>query len=204
MSTVRTSFISAGHSTVPGRDRGAVGNGLIEGVEAARIRTRVVQILRSWFGKIAIVDVDDSILSQTIAFFRNKTTSNCIVLDIHFNAAADARATGTETFVPSDATSFELDLAFCLSHVAHTTLGLRKRGNFRGRAGVKSEAESHHGRLGFMRLTGENVLIEVGFISNPNDVKAYQENFERYCQDIALVLYKFAVGEQRDILDKIK
>jgi N-acetylmuramoyl-L-alanine amidase len=197
---MRTIYLSAGHSTVAGRDRGAAGNGFIEGVEAAKIRTRVVQILKQKYNVKAIVDPDDSILSQTLAFFRNLTTNRCIVVDIHFNAAGPT-ATGTETLVESNPTQFELDLAFVLSKIAHNRLGIPRRGNFRQRAGVKSEAESHHGRLGWMRLTGENALIEVCFISNANDMASYQRNFEAYCSDLAFVLYKFAKDEQQDLLN---
>jgi LysM repeat protein len=196
---MRTIYLSAGHSTVAGRDRGAAGNGFIEGVEAAKIRKRVVEILRQKYNVKAVVDSDDSILSQTLAFFRNMTTNRCIVVDIHFNAASPA-ATGTETLVDSNPTQFELDLAFILSKIAHTRLGIPRRGNFRQRAGVKSEAESHHGRLGWMRLTGENALIEVCFISNKNDMDSYQRNFEAYCSDLAFVLYKFARDEQQELL----
>jgi N-acetylmuramoyl-L-alanine amidase len=191
---MRTIYLSAGHSTVKNRDRGAEGNGFIEGVEAAKIRQRVAQILKSKHNVTAVVDVDDSILSQTLAFFRNKTTNKCIVVDIHFNAASP-KATGTETLVGSNPTQFELDLAFCLSDIAHRRLNIPKRGNFKGRQGVKSEAESHHGRLGWMRLTGENVLIELCFISNKSDMDAYQREFENYCSDLASVLYKFAKDE---------
>ena len=196
---MRTIYLSAGHSVTKNSDRGASGNGFIEGVEAAKIRQRVVQILKSKYDVTAVVDSDDSILSQTLAFFRNKTTNKCIVVDIHFNAASP-KATGTETLVESNPTQFELDLAFCLSDIAHKRLNIPKRGNFRGIQGVKSEAESHHGRLGWMRLTGENALIELCFISNKSDMEAYQREFENYCSDLALVLYKFAKDEQKDIL----
>jgi N-acetylmuramoyl-L-alanine amidase len=199
---MRTIFLSAGHSTVAGRDRGAAGNGFIEGVEAAKIRKRVSEILRQKYNCKTVVDPDDSILSQTLAFFRSMTTNRCIVVDIHFNAASPT-ATGTETLVDNNPTQFELDLAFALSHASAKTLGINKRGNFMGRAGVKSERESHHGSLGWMRLTGENALIEVCFISNKSDMDKYTANFETYCQNIAIVLYHFAMDTQREVLNRI-
>jgi N-acetylmuramoyl-L-alanine amidase len=199
---MRTIYLSAGHSTVSGRDRGASGNGFVEGVEAAKIRKRVAEILRQKYNCKTVIDPDDSILSQTIAYFRNKTTNRCIVVDIHFNAASPT-ATGTETLIDNNPTPFELDLAFALSHAASKTLGINKRGNFRGRAGVKSERESHHGSLGWMRLTGENALIEVCFISNKSDMDKYLAAFENYCQNIALVLYHFSIDTQKEVLNKI-
>lgn len=196
-------FISAGHSNRVGRDMGASGNGYIEGVETAKIRTRVTQILKQKYGVNAIVDSDDSVLRDTLNFFRNKTTRNCIVIDIHFNAAGSVLATGTETFVDSNPTDFELDLAFALSNVASTTLGIPKRGNFKNRIGVKSEFESHHKKLGWMRLTGENALIEVCFISNKGDMEKYKNNFETYCQNLAVTLYHFSNETHRQLLDRL-
>ena len=199
----RKVFISAGHSNVPGRDRGAVGSGFIEGVETVNIKNRVATILQQKYGVKPIVDKDNSILSETINYFKNLLDSKAIVVDWHFNAATP-QATGTETLVPSDATQFEIDLAFCLSHAAHINFRITKRGNFKGKAGVKSEAESHHGRLGWMRLTGENVLPEVCFITNPKEMNSYVQNFEKYCQDCALILYKFSMNQQNELLEKIK
>lgn len=190
---MRQIYISAGHSTRQGRDRGAVGNGFIEGVEAANFRRLLVQELRA-LGKVPIVDVDDSILSETLAFFRNRTTNNCIVLDIHFNSGP-ASATGTETLIPSENTEFERNLAKALSDTMSKVLAIPLRGNYKGLSGVRTELESHHGRLGWMRLTGENVLIEICFISNPNDMRRYQENKHKLAKEIAKVLFKFAGGE---------
>lgn len=189
---MRKLFVSSGHSTIAGRDRGASGNGFIEGVEAAKFRTLLVQELRT-LGKTPIIDVDDSVLSQTLAFFRNKTTNTCIVLDIHFNSGP-ATATGTETLIPSENTEFERNLAKALSDTMSTTMGIPLRGNHRGLRGVKTELESHHGKLGWMRLTGENVLIELCFISNSEDMRKYQASKEKLAKEMAQILYKFASG----------
>lgn len=187
---MRKIFISAGHSTRQGRDRGATGNGFIEGVEAADFRRLLVQELKV-LGNVPIVDVDDSILSETLAFLRNKTTNKCIVLDIHFNSASST-ATGTETLIPSENTPFERQLAKALSDVMSNILSIPLRGNHAGLRGVKTELESHHGRLGWMRLTGENVLIELCFISNINDMRSYQNNKVTLAKEMAKILFRFS------------
>ena len=199
----RKIYLSSGHSNVTGRDMGAVGNGYIEGVETVKIKNRVATILQQKYGVKAIVDKDNSILSETINYLRYLVDPKSILVDWHFNAATP-KATGTETLVPSEATQSELDLAFCLSHAVHVDFNIPKRGNFKGKAGVKSEAESHHGRLGWMRLSGENVLPEVCFITNPNDMKQYALNFESYCENCALILYMFSEGRQSEVLNLIK
>lgn len=190
---MRKIFISAGHSNKPGRDRGASGNGFIEGNLTVELRNLIVSELKK-LGVNAIVDKDDSILSETVNFFRNLTTNTCIVLDIHWNAGP-ATATGTETLIPSENTEFERRLAARLSQAVWNRLSIPMRGRHAGIQGVKTEAESHHGRLGWMRLTGENVLMEVCFISNPNDMLSYQNNKVKLAEDIAKVLFEFASGQ---------
>jgi N-acetylmuramoyl-L-alanine amidase len=189
---MRKIFISAGHSNKSGRDRGASGNGFIEGELAVDLRNLIVKELKK-LGVNAIVDKDDSILSESLNFFKNLTTNTCIVLDIHWNAGP-ATATGAETLIPSQSTDFERRLAARLSQSVSTRLGIPMRGRHAGLSGVKSEADSHHGRLGWMRLTGENVLMEVCFISNANDMLSYQNNKLKLAEDIAKVLFEFASG----------
>ena len=187
---MRKIFISAGHSNKSGRDRGASGNGFIEGELTVELRNLIVAELKK-LGITPIVDKDDSILSETLNFVRNLTTNTCIVLDIHWNAATP-QATGTETLIPSENTDFERRLAAKLSEVVGMRLNIPLRGRHANLNGVKTEAESHHGRLGWMRLTGENVLMEICFISNPNDMKSYQLNKNQLAADIAKVLFDFA------------
>ena len=189
----RSIYISAGHSNKSGRDRGASGNGYIEGELAVELRNLIVSELRK-LGKNPIVDADDSILSQTINFFRNKTTNRCIVVDIHWNAAGPT-ATGTETLIPSDNTKFERDLAKACSDVISETLGIVLRGNHAGLRGVKTELESRYGRLGFMRLTGENILLEVCFITNSGDMTRYQRYKRTLAERLANVLAEFSDDE---------
>jgi N-acetylmuramoyl-L-alanine amidase len=191
---MRKIFISAGHSNRRGRDRGAAGCGYVEGELTAELRSLIVQRLVN-LGADVVVDQDDSIFSQTINFFRNLVTPDCIVLDIHFNAASPS-ASGTETLVPSNASGFECQLAYDLSRAVSDALGTPVRGSFRGLPGVKSEVESHHGRLGWMRLNGNTVLMEVCFITNCDEMLLYQKSKGRLASDIAWVLFKAAGGVQ--------
>lgn len=191
----RTVFISAGHSNVAGRDRGAVGNGFIEGVLTAELRSLIVPLLRNR-GVTVVVDSDNSILSQTLNYFRNKTTPNCIVLDIHFNASIPS-ATGTETLIPANPSIFEQRLARDLSKACADVLGIPLRGSLNGLHGVKTELESHHGRLGWMQLTGENVLMEVCFITNAANMRSYESNKYRLANEIAIILAREAGYDTR-------
>jgi len=174
--TKRDIFLSAGHSNVKGKDRGAAGNGYVEGDLTVEFRDLVFNFLTDEFGYCNVVTDDNrNFTSQTIRLFRNKTKSNSIVVDFHWNAATPA-ATGTEVLVPHDSTALENSLALSIAKSIGSILSIPLRGNHRGNKGVKSEMESHHGRLGWMRLTGENVLPEICFITNKSDMEKYQEN----------------------------
>lgn len=183
---MRKIFVSAGHTNTPGRDRGASGNGFIEGALNEEFRELLLFELKL-LGVKGISDGKNTILSESIRFFKNKTSTNSIVLDIHFNAATP-KATGTETLIPKISSKFERELAEKLSATIGNTLGIQ----LRGRRGVKTEADSHHGRLGWMRLKGENILLEICFITNKKDIKSYQTNKYLLAKKIAKILFDYA------------
>ena len=89
---MRKIFIGAGHSNVKGRDRGASGNGYIEGELNVGFRDKLVAELKQ-LGANITVDKNDSVFWETIKKFKSLTSSDSIVVDIHFNAATPA-ATG--------------------------------------------------------------------------------------------------------------
>lgn len=185
-------FISAGHSNLPGKDRGAQSGSNIEGVLTCELRQLIADEL-SQLGVKAQLDNNSNALSETINFFRNLTSPDSIVLDIHFNAGP-VKATGTETLVPAQASRFEVELAEALSKCVAAELSIPLRGSHQGKAGVKTELDSHHGRLGWMRLTGENVLMEICFISNPSEMEKYHLRKRELGKKIARVLFEKAGG----------
>jgi N-acetylmuramoyl-L-alanine amidase len=195
---MRKIFISAGHSNQIGKDRGAQGNGFIEGELTVELRDLIVHELKKQ-GVNPIVDQNHSVLAESLNFFKNLTTNSCIVLDIHWNAGPST-ATGTETLVPVKPSEFETKLAKNLSACISKTLNIK----LRGPEGVKTEADSHHGRLGWMRLTGENVLIETCFISNKSDMDKYQANKYILARNIAIELTNAAQDFNSTIITKQK
>lgn len=175
-------FLTAGHHN---KDSGAVGNGFVESKEAIRVRSKVTELLRAK-GFEVWNDNDNSTLQEVINEIFKKSKSTDIVCDIHFNAGPE-KATGCEVFVPEQAVKFELLLAAELSKVISETLGIKNRM-------VKRESDSQHKRLGMMRPSGVNVLIEVAFISNKSDMKAYNEKFDLLCENIAKTLLKYSIA----------
>ena len=186
---MRKIFISAGHTNVlkPGFDNGASGNGFIEGLLTVGFRDLLVREL-NLLGIYPIIDSNENALKASINFFKRLISPNSIALDIHWNSSENATATGTETLIPAVYTNFEYELASRLSEAVSKTLNIRTR----GANGVKTELESHHSSLGWMRLNAENVLMEICFISNKSDMDKYISSRIQLAKNIALILKEYS------------
>lgn len=159
-----TTFISAGHNPKGIKvDPGAVGNGYTEAALAVEFRNLVVQELLKRKVKV-ITDKDDERLGDYLK--RIQTGSGSVVLEFHFDAAASSTATGTTSLFGSDADRLDKAFAKELVDTSSQVLGIKNRG-------AKSESESHRGSLGLMREQGIVSLLELCFISNPDDLKKY-------------------------------
>lgn len=159
-----TVFLSAGHNPKGIKvDSGAVGNGYREADLAVEFRDMVIYQLQKRNVKV-IQDKDDERLGDYLK--RIQTGSGSVVLEFHFDAAASVSATGTTTLIGNDAD--RLDKAFAKELVDATSNILRIKNR-----GVLSEADSHRGSLGLMREQGIVALLELCFISNPDDLEKY-------------------------------
>lgn len=179
----RIVILGAGHTNVPGKDRGAVGNGYIEGELTVELRDMVAQHLRDMCIKVYTEDNSFG-LKAALNVFRKVTNKDAICVDFHWNAATP-QATGTEVLIPEFPSKLEEQLAYRIAHTISSELNIKARGNFNGLKGVKSELSSHHGRLGWMRLLGQNILPEICFITNESDMKSYQAKKIRLAYEIA-------------------
>jgi len=56
--------------------------------------------------------------------------------------------------------------------------------------GIKKEGQTPRKRLGVMRESGAVCLLEVCFITNPGDMKAYDATRDAIAKDLADVLVK--------------
>ena len=177
---MRKIFLSAGHG---GSDPGASVNGFIERDLTIELRQLIVAELKK-LNVEASIDDNRNALSQTLAWLRGKFSNKDILVDIHWNAAANPEAKGSEIIVPDAASAFEKELARALLKV-FVDVGFRDRG-------VKSEALTARKSLAWMRPSAENILIEVCFISNNTDMKLYQANKNTIARRIALTLNHYA------------
>jgi N-acetylmuramoyl-L-alanine amidase len=167
------SFISAGHNPKGIKvDPGACANGLHEADLAVEFRDLVVAELQKRGVKV-ITDKDDERLGDYLK--RIQTGSGSVVLEFHFDAAASSTATGTTALYGSDADRLDIAFAKELVETTSAVLGIKNRG-------ALSEKDSHRGSLGLMREQGIVSLLEICFISNPNDIKA----FNNYKNELAV------------------
>jgi len=171
---------SAGHSNVPGQDMGAQGNGIIEGNETVVLRNLIVQEFRNRKEPIS-VDPDSNVTFKTVALFKQYFGKEDILLDIHFNASSNPKATGCEVLVPAYMDIQERDLATNLVAAVSGVLNISNRG-------VKTELQSARKKLLWMSIPAITVLLEVCFISNPSDVSKYNAHKEELAKVITNIL----------------
>lgn len=172
------SFLSAGHHL---RDSGAVAHGKQENLEMIKFRDLVVNFAVS-FGVKVITDNDKETLSQYLN--RIKTGTGSVVLEFHLDAAVNQSASGCTAVVGTDADRLDKMFAKELVDTTASILGIRNRG-------VITEAQTHRGRLGIMREQGIVSLLELGFISNKNDMAALEANAFTLASAIAKIVKKY-------------
>jgi N-acetylmuramoyl-L-alanine amidase len=175
--TPRIITITAGHTNKPGQDRGAAGNGYFEGVEAVKIRDAVAAKLRAKGVTVREdgADAQNIPLSEALKLIAGST----IAVEVHFNAAGSSQASGVEVLCkPAKKATAQR-----IANAVASALGLPLRG---GDGGWKSDTSGHHSRLAYAEKGG--FILETAFISNPNDMRAYSENFAELTTNLAEVL----------------
>lgn len=176
---MRKLFLIAGHG---GKDSGALGNGYNERDLAIELR-RLIDLELRRIGVVATLDPDENYTGQTMRWLRGKFGSKDVLLDLHWNAADSAKATGSEVIVPNVASDYEKAFAAALLKVL-TDIGFRERG-------VKPESETARGKLIIMSQNAENLLIEVCFITNTQDMVLYQNSKNIIAKRLAYVIKEY-------------
>lgn len=171
----RKLFVSAGHG---GSDPGATYKNYREADLNIEFRDILVAELRA-FGIEAITDPNENYTRKTLAWLRGKFGSKDILFDIHFNAGPTS-SHGSEVIVPDVASAFEKGMAAEIC-AAFATFGFKNRG-------VKPERETFRKSLAWMKPNAENVLIEIGFITNEQDMRIYEANKRGIARKIAYIL----------------
>lgn len=171
-------YLCAGHTnTGKNYDPGAVANGFKESQLTAQLRDLIAVELTK-LGCEFKTDKDDQTLNETI--FNAGTSEKDVVFDIHFNAATP-QAGGSETFIPMEPTDREKKYAKEVTDITCKILGIPNRG-------VKLENQTRHKRLGMMRPKGTNLLWEVCFITNKDEMTKYLAKINELAFAIAGIL----------------
>lgn len=156
----KTLFISAGHSD---KDPGAAANGYTEAQIVLEFRDRLAAYLRDkvFFGKDGQYGEN---LPLTVA--ANEAYAHDVAVEFHCNAFTTPAATGVETL--SAEADYPLGNALCES--ISKALSITNRG-------AKGQASGQHSRLAFISR-GQGIIVELFFLSNPQDLRQYLANVD--------------------------
>lgn len=182
-------YLTAGHQVINGKGTGAHGYG-DEAVQALKIRDALTAELKNR-GIVVLNDPPADALSKVLSWLKTNVVERDIVIDIHFNAARDERANGTEVVIPEKYTKTELALAHDMVEAVAGALGTTKR---RGKIiyqGVKTESETQHKRIGILSgpHRAHNILVETCFITNYEEMtNKYPKNFSQLIKRMADVI----------------
>lgn len=166
-------FISAGHYL---KDSGAISGKYKENQLTIEFRDLVIGNLKA-SGASYIQDKDSETLSDYLR--RIKPGNGSVVVEIHWNASSNPKATGTEVLIQDRHNQISRDLAQELSQGLSSIMKISNRG-------VKTESQSARGKLAFTHKEGACALIEMCFLSNPKDMESYERNkciLARYVAD---------------------
>ena len=182
-----------------------------EGAETLWLRDRIAEILTNKYGLVVLIDNDTaslqlltqsiqsasrlnnldseaSSLSRTSTPKTSKastflTPNSSFLIDLHFNAHTNPQARGCETIVSDDATDTELRIASRFAHITAQTLEIPLRC-------IKSESQTPHKRLAMLHLTPQSIILEVCFITSPDDAEAYRKNRHKLANKLAQTIAK--------------
>ena len=166
------------HLKDPGAPGRVFGNSEFE--EMRHLRNKIKMHLTN-AGAVVVMDDDKDTLSQVLA--KVQSDSNDVVVEFHMNSF-NTKATGTEVIIGNDADRFDRAFATRLAEIGSTIMKIPNRG-------VKTEEQTHRGRLGLMRERGIVALVEVCFIDNNTDMHAYRINIDQLAFEYAKAIYEF-------------
>ena len=175
-------ILTAGH-TGPNSGAQCATTQFDEGAENIWLRDRVAEILTNKYGLLVLMDDDNASLSLVRKQIGTNTKAEDILIDFHFNAHTNPNARGTETIVSDDATDTELRIASKFAHITAQTLEIPLRC-------IKSESQTPHKRLAMLHLTPQSIILEVCFITSPDDAEAYRKNRYKLANKLAQTIAK--------------
>lgn len=172
-------FVSAGHGGFEDgvRDVGAMAFGTTEAQELILIRDLLVPELRA--RSLTVFSVPDTLsLVQTIAWINDRCQAGDVAIEMHADAFSSPKARGASIFYIGSNPKRKADAQLIFNGYLRRIPEMPSRG-------VKADTEAGVGSLGFCRRVNiPSLLIELGFLTSPDDLKILQTRR----RDIALGL----------------
>lgn len=169
---MNTIVLVAGHNRAGvwpphGRDPGAICpfEQTNEHYEAEKVVVQASEILKKEGVSVLVCPFDLNLKGKIKWLNNNFPTAS--VIEVHFNSFSSPSATGVETWYLSGS---KTNVPKNVQQTLVKTLGLKDRG-------IKGDLENRWDRLGILRdtTTTKDLLIEIGFISNPKDLEAVRK-----------------------------
>lgn len=167
--------VTAGHSN---KDPGAVNGKFKEAELVSQFRNAVAYYLR----EAGIQYKTDGVgtLNQDLNAAIKLIKGSSVAVEFHMNAATSKQANGIETIaLPKDK-----KLAQDLSKAVADVFGSRLRGD----SGWIDQSQSARGKLGFISNGG--LIVELGFISNEEELFQFNARYWSAAKAVAMVLIK--------------
>lgn len=167
--------VTAGHSN---KDPGAVNGKFKEAELVSQFRNAVAYYLR----EAGIQYKTDGVgaLNQNLNAAIKLIKGSSVAVEFHMNAASNKSANGVETIaLPKDK-----KLAQELSKAVADVFGSRLRGD----RGWIDQSQSARGKLGFISNGG--LIVELGFISNEEELFQFNARYWSAAKAVAMVLIK--------------
>ncbi|MGH7999666.1 MAG: hormogonium tapered terminus morphoprotein TftA, partial [Brasilonema sp.] len=173
-------FISAAHGgkEAGGTDPGSIAGGTTEAKEMILLRDLIVTELRARNFEVLAVP-DDLSAQQTITWINSRARQKDIAIEIHADTASSPSVRGASVFYITNNDERR-------SHAELLLVGLLRRVPQLPNRGVKSDSTSSLGRLAFCRqIAIASLLLQVGFLSNPDDRTLMQTRRRDFAVGIA-------------------
>lgn len=177
-------YLTAGHEVVNGKGTGAHSPYGDEAVLAQKVVADLTRTLAVDFLLTVKNDCNNWKLAQVIQWLKGLVSEKDFIIDIHFNIGPES-ACGVEVIVPDLASQRELSVADLYAQTIARSLTIRNRG-------VKREKDTARKTIGILRYPAKatNIVIESCFLSNKNDMQAFNENYPRFIHNLSFAINK--------------
>lgn len=173
-------FISAGHGGIENgkMDPGSIVAGTSEAQQMILLRDAIVPELRS--KNVEVLSVPDSLSAQgSIDWINSRYRRGDVALEIHANSFSNPSVRGATVYYISGNDERKKNAELLLLNLVRRVPQLPSRG-------VKADTNAGTGKLTFCRqLVAPSLLMEVCFLSNPDDRSLLLNNRKGIAQGIA-------------------